>query len=60
VSIVVVVRKKNGEIRVCIDVRNPNRACLKDNYPLPSMDHILQTVTGSEMMSTLDGFSGSN
>jgi hypothetical protein len=54
------VRKKNEEIRVCIDFRNLSRACLKDNYPLPNMDHLLQTVTGLEMMSMLDGFSGYN
>jgi hypothetical protein len=60
VSNCVPVRKKNGEIRVCIEFRNLNRACLKDNYPLLGMDHILQTVTGSEMMSMLDGFSGYN
>jgi hypothetical protein len=40
-SNIVAVRKKNGEIRVCIDFRNLNRACLKDNYPLPSIDHLL-------------------
>jgi hypothetical protein len=60
VSNIVAVRKKNEEIRVCIDFRNLNKACLKDNYPLPSMDHILQTVTSSEMMATLDGFSSYN
>jgi hypothetical protein len=53
-------RKKNGEIRVCIDFRNLNRACLKDNYTLPSMDHLLQTVTSTEMMSTFDRLSGYN
>ena len=37
-----------------------NQASLKDNFALPNMDHLLQTVTGSEMMSMLDGFSGYN
>ncbi|KAH9297058.1 hypothetical protein KI387_028740, partial [Taxus chinensis] len=37
-----------------------NQASLKDNYPLPMMDQILQAVTGSEMLSMLDGFSGYN
>ena len=40
-------RKKNGEIRIYIDFRNLNRVCLKDHYPLPKMDHILQRVVGS-------------
>ena len=33
---------------------------LKDNYPLPKMDHILQKVVGSHRNLTLDGFSGYN
>jgi hypothetical protein len=50
------VRKKNGEIRLCIDFRNLNRASLKDNYPLPKMDHILKRVVGATRISMLDGF----
>jgi len=41
----VLVRKKNGEIRLCVDFRNLNRASLKEKYPLPKMDHVLQKVT---------------
>ena len=44
---VVPVRKKNGEIRICIDFRNMNKVSLKDNYPFPKMDHILHKVVGS-------------
>ena len=54
------VRNNNGEIRLCVDFRNLNRASLKDNYPLPKMDHILQKVVGSSRMSMMDGFSGYN
>jgi len=53
-------KKKNGEIRLCIDFKNLNRVSLKDNYPLPKMDHILQRVVGSQRISILDGFSGYN
>eukprot|EP00253_Pinus_taeda_P019447 PITA_19447 len=42
ISNLVPVRKKTGEIRLCIDFRNLNKVSLKDNYPLPKMDHILQ------------------
>ena len=59
-SNLVVVRKKNGSIRICIDFRNLNIACQKDNYPLPNMETLLQRVTGSSMMLMLDGFSGYN
>ena len=33
---------------------------MKDNYPLPKMDHILQKVVGAEIISMIDGFSGYN
>ena len=54
------VRNKNGEIRLCMDFRNLNKASPKDNYPLPKMNHILQKVVGSSRMSMMDGFSGYN
>jgi ribonuclease HI len=60
VSNLVPTRKKTGEIRLCIDFRNLNKASLKDNYPLPKMDHLLQSVVGSSRISLLDGFSGYN
>jgi hypothetical protein len=40
------VRKKNGEIILCVDFRNLNRSPKKDNYSLPKMKHIFQRVTG--------------
>lgn len=60
VANLVVVRKKNGEIRLCVDFRNLNQLSLKDNYPLSNMDNLLQRVTGAGMMSMLYGFSGYN
>jgi len=54
------VRKKNREIHLCIDFRNLNKCSLKDNYPLPKMDHILQKVVGATRISMMDGFSGYN
>jgi len=60
ISNLVPVCKKTGEIRLCIDFQNLNKASLKDNYPLPKMDHILQRVVGATRMSLLDGYSGYN
>ena len=54
------IRKKSGEIRLCVDFRNLNQVSLKDNYPLPKMDHILQRVVGAQRICMLDGFSGYN
>eukprot|EP00253_Pinus_taeda_P004133 PITA_04133 len=60
VSNLVPTRKKTSEIRLCTNFRNLNKASVKDNYPLPKMDHILQKVVGSSRISLLDGFSGYN
>jgi hypothetical protein len=57
---IVVVRKKIGEIRLCIDFRNLNVSFENSNYPLPNIEHLLQRITWSTMMSFLDGFLGYN
>ena len=46
----VVVRKKNGEIRLFVDFRNLNKCSKKHNYPLPKMEHLLQRVSGASVM----------
>ena len=56
----VVVRKKNGEIRLCVDFRNLNKCSKKDNYPLPKMEHLLHRISGASVMLFLDVFSGYN
>ena len=55
-----IVRKKNGEIQLCIDLINLNKFSKKDNYPLPKMEHLLQRVSVASVMSFLDGFSSYN
>jgi len=60
VANLVIVRKKSGEIRLCVDFRNLNKCSKKDNYPLPNMEHFLHKVSRAKVMSFLDGFSGYN
>jgi len=60
ISNLVPTRKKTGEIRLCIDFRNLNKESLKDNYPFPKMDHILQNIVGSQRIFMMDRFSGYN
>jgi hypothetical protein len=60
VANLVPVRKKNGEIRLCVDFRNLDKSSRKDNYPLPKMDHVLEKVVGENRMSMIDDFSGYN
>jgi hypothetical protein len=56
----VIVRKKNGKVRLCVDFRNLNRCSKKDNSPLPKMEHLLQRISGANFMFFLDGFSSYN
>ena len=56
----VIARKKNGEIRLCIDFINLNKYSKKYNYPLPKMEHLLQIVSRASVMSFLDGYLGYN
>jgi hypothetical protein len=60
VSPLVIVPKKNGKWRVCIDYRELNKATLKDHFPLPFIDQVLDTLAGKNYFSFLDGFSGYN
>ncbi|KAL5572514.1 hypothetical protein UlMin_022111 [Ulmus minor] len=52
--------KKNGTIRCCVDYRDLNKACPKDEFPLPNIDTLIDATAGHEMFSFMDGFSGYN
>jgi hypothetical protein len=54
----VVVRKKNGKWRVCVDFTDLNQACPKDPFPLPRIDQLVDSASGHERMSFLDAFQG--
>jgi len=57
-SFVVLVKKKNGKLRLCIDYRKLNKITKRDVYPLPRIDEILDTLKGAKWFSTLDLASG--
>ncbi|GFX75297.1 retrovirus-related Pol polyprotein from transposon 297 [Trichonephila clavipes] len=53
-SQVLVVRKKDGSPRVCIDFRKLNRVLVKDHYPLPLIEDILDKLQDTRVFSTID------
>eukprot|EP00253_Pinus_taeda_P009033 PITA_09033 len=60
VSPLVIIPKKNGKWRVCVDYRALNKATQKDHFPLPFIDQVLDNLDGKKFFSFLDGFSGYN
>ena len=57
-SPVVLVRKKDGGVRWCVDYRRVNEITQKNAYPLPKIGECLDTLSGSKLFSTLDLLSG--
>ena len=45
---------------MCVDFRDLNKACPKDDFPLPHIDVIIDSITSSAMYSFMDGFLGYN
>ncbi|KAM2045314.1 hypothetical protein ACFX1T_009523 [Malus domestica] len=60
ISNIVIVLKKSGQIRVCVDFRDLNNACPKDDFPLPIIEIMVDATTGHEALSFMDGSSGYN
>ncbi|XP_069504413.1 exosome complex component RRP42 isoform X1 [Ambystoma mexicanum] len=54
VSPIVVVRKGNGSLRLCIDLRHLNSMVVADRFPLPRIDDLMVGVAGSKVFSILD------
>jgi hypothetical protein len=57
-SNVVIVKKKDGSLRFCVDLRQVNERTVKDAYPLPRIDHCLDCLGGATWYSTMDLRSG--
>ena len=52
----VVVKKKNGKWRVCVDFTDLNKACPKDHFPLSQIDQLVDAIVSHPRMSFLDAF----
>jgi hypothetical protein len=54
----VLVKKKSGKWRMCVDYTSLNKACPKVPFPLPHIDQIIDSTAGCETLSFLDVYSG--
>ena len=57
---VVMVKKANGNWRMCVDFTDLNNACLKDSFPLPRIDQLVDSTSGHKLLTFMDAFSGYN
>lgn len=57
-SLIVLVRKKNGSIRLCIDYHKLDRRTIKDAYALPNIEEIFSALSGAKWFSVMDLKSG--
>ncbi|XP_020080518.1 uncharacterized protein LOC109704178 [Ananas comosus] len=60
IASIVPVKKKNGQIRICVDFRDLNKACPKDDFPLPITELMIDNTSSCELFSFMDGSSGYN
>ncbi|XP_071697127.1 uncharacterized protein [Rutidosis leptorrhynchoides] len=54
----VMVKKADGSWRMCVDYKDINKACPKDNYPFPEIDWKVESLTGHRFKSFLDAYRG--
>lgn len=54
VSPLVVIPKKDGNVRICVDMRMANRAIKRERHPMPTMDDLTHTLNGATVFSKLD------
>lgn len=54
VNLLVVVEKTNGDVRLCLDMRQANRAIVREKHPVPTVEETLQEVSYAKVFSKLD------
>jgi hypothetical protein len=56
----VLVKKSNGDWRICIDYTDLNKECPKDPFPLPSIDSLVDATSGFKYLCFMEALSGYN
>ncbi|XP_064468600.1 uncharacterized protein K02A2.6-like [Ornithodoros turicata] len=54
----VVVPKRNGQVRICVDLTELNRYVMREWYPIPSVEHSLGRLAGAQVFSKIDANAG--
>jgi len=57
---IIPVQKKNGQLQICVDFKDLNNACPKDEFPLPITELLVGAPIGFGALYFMDGFSGHN
>ena len=60
VANIVPIPKKDGKVRMCVYYRDLNRASLKDNFPLPHINTLVDNTSKNSLFSFMDDFFGYN
>nr|CAN63241.1 hypothetical protein VITISV_001719 [Vitis vinifera] len=55
---VIHVPKKDGKVRLCVDFKDLNKASLKNDFPLPHIDFLVDSTSGHSMLTSWMGFQG--
>ena len=53
---IIMVRKANGKWRMCVDFTDLNNAYLKDSFPLPRIDQLVDSTAGHKLLTFMDAF----
>ena len=54
VNPIVIAPKRDGDIRLCLDMRRANEAIVRERHPIPTVDEVLQDLNGSKVFTELD------
>ena len=60
VSPIVTPPKKNGDVRMCVDIRMANKAIERERHPMPTIDELIHDLNGSNVFSKMDLKAGYN